>query len=840
MEDKTTTTATTTIFRVIKSKVLLNHIFQFIPIINRQHQQQQFNNIEYTKFKDLSYISISNLRCCHTTDDTNNNNNNNNNNQKSIIEQQQRSFNLFRYKLLNDAQFVVYFRAMPVILRNCKDVKVLQRLYQLYPHYFDLPFDLGSQDTNLVDSKSWVVDNVAASGSVECLVYAIQTIGIEPTTVTLDTASEYGQLSTLDYLTKTYPHLKVDRGVELAATNSHLNVIEYLLNNRPTSESFSSMAILNAARNNNSEKDINLKIATLLFSHLDRCPPPKSGVTGFTDNTVPSRSLDMVKLYYNRLGEDSVTTLAINMASELGYLDIVMYLDQVGAPATADAMDYSAKNGHLNVLRYLHEQRRGSVCTKEILKKAVYGGHSDIVRYLQEESNLSVLQPFEPALKCAALAGSMELVRYLQQTRSETYFQWTGADVINIISEGRDNYESVLIYLFDSGLWEQLISNQSETRVKDYIASVHRRDSVPLFEYIVEKAQLVVDIDPNIPVKVMFRAPFWDHLLVAPPRAGNLHKPHSSSSYSNNKPHCNIKTWLLKRNKHLLNDKHYAYFLQHALVYSLELVEYIWRKCPESFSPKIFDHLDFIGNVGFKNDRVEFLDFLHRNDLFKYIRSYRAMVESAFKHSAIKCIKYLRDHCQLVELIDEPTKLELFNSTATATTSSKSLELFQFCFIHFFGSDKKLIPQLLDQETFNKVIRNGSLEMVHFQLENQLVVQPILTDVALEQHQPTVIDKAAQSTNIELLCYMIARYPNIRPTKLSFEYPIRSVVGCLVQHYPSNYLLKLPFLNYEYYATNILKECIKLKEKKEKELNNNNNNNNNSLYDRFKQKLFNS
>ena len=57
-----------------------------------------------------------------------------------------------------------------------------------------------------------------------------------------------------------------------------------------------------------------------------------------------------------------------------------MKIEQKDAP---NAMDYAAKNGHLEVVKCLHENRTEG-CTKDAMDWAAKNGHLEVVKWLHD------------------------------------------------------------------------------------------------------------------------------------------------------------------------------------------------------------------------------------------------------------------------------------------------------------------------------------------------------------------------------------------------------------------------------------------------------------------------
>lgn len=93
--------------------------------------------------------------------------------------------------------------------------------------------------------------------------------------------------------------------------------------------------------------------------------------------------LDFVKwLHENKPNFDCVKG-AIDWVAEKGHLDVVKYLHENGYYCTTSAMDLAARNGHLEVVMFLLENRPEDCCVISALDWATENGHHQIVSFLR-------------------------------------------------------------------------------------------------------------------------------------------------------------------------------------------------------------------------------------------------------------------------------------------------------------------------------------------------------------------------------------------------------------------------------------------------------------------------
>ena len=81
------------------------------------------------------------------------------------------------------------------------------------------------------------------------------------------------------------------------------------------------------------------------------------------DNAIIIGDLLTVK-YCDKILSECFTTNAMNWAAENGHLEVVKWLSENRKECTEYAMDSAAKNGHLEVVKWLSENRKEG-CTKK-------------------------------------------------------------------------------------------------------------------------------------------------------------------------------------------------------------------------------------------------------------------------------------------------------------------------------------------------------------------------------------------------------------------------------------------------------------------------------------------
>ncbi len=88
----------------------------------------------------------------------------------------------------------------------------------------------------------------------------------------------------------------------------------------------------------------------------------------------------------------------------IGYLSGIIYTRNL--TFTDDAMDYAAKNGHLSVVKWLHENREEG-CTPYAMNAAAMYGHLDVCKWLYKNRSEGCIN----AAREHAVFGSQPHVR---------------------------------------------------------------------------------------------------------------------------------------------------------------------------------------------------------------------------------------------------------------------------------------------------------------------------------------------------------------------------------------------------------------------------------------------
>lgn len=141
---------------------------------------------------------------------------------------------------------------------------------------------------------------------------------------------------------------------------------------------------------------------------------PTSTTTAM-DVAASENHIEVVRwLHENR--REGCTTNAMDYAAANGHLEILQWLHAHRSEGcTARAMDYAARSGHLRVVKWLHENTTAG-CTVRAMDDAAAEGHLNVFKWLRENRNEGCSVN---AMESAARCGRLDIVKWLHYNSSE-------------------------------------------------------------------------------------------------------------------------------------------------------------------------------------------------------------------------------------------------------------------------------------------------------------------------------------------------------------------------------------------------------------------------------------
>ncbi|TMW69303.1 hypothetical protein Poli38472_001459 [Pythium oligandrum] len=264
--------------------------------------------------------------------------------------------------------------------------------------------------------KSQLADGLASCSRVplitdirlfEWLCNSLDGFSIPP--VVMESAVKRGDLAMIRFLRQ---H-SADVGSRLdlyqeAWLNARYEVLAYLLENHPVP--WRSDFARNIAESDLVELLKVMHEASARFERSDDLWP-----AGMMDTLATLGRLDMLRfLHEHRRG--GCTKLAMDEAASRGFLDVVQFLHQNRREGcTTRAMNEAAGNGHVEVVKFLHKHRSED-CTTWAMDVAASNGHFEIVRFLHEHRAEGCTTQ---AMDNAARNGHFEIVQFLHEHRDE-------------------------------------------------------------------------------------------------------------------------------------------------------------------------------------------------------------------------------------------------------------------------------------------------------------------------------------------------------------------------------------------------------------------------------------
>ncbi|GMG17349.1 unnamed protein product [Phytophthora fragariaefolia] len=108
--------------------------------------------------------------------------------------------------------------------------------------------------------------------------------------------------------------------------------------------------------------------------------------------------------------------IRVDRAGAYGDLQFVRWLHHQGYRFTAHAMDEAAAGGYLEIVRWLHEHVENALCTTAAMDRAAANGHLNVIIFLHQNRKEGCTSA---AMDHAALNGHYEIVKFLYENRSE-------------------------------------------------------------------------------------------------------------------------------------------------------------------------------------------------------------------------------------------------------------------------------------------------------------------------------------------------------------------------------------------------------------------------------------
>ncbi|KAK1929201.1 putative ankyrin repeat protein [Phytophthora citrophthora] len=271
------------------------------------------------------------------------------------------------------------------------------------------------------------MDYAASSGHLSVVQWLHTNRSEGCTTRAMDLAAQNGQLQVLQWLSKNRSEGCTPSAVNYAATEGHLHIVRWLCEIRK--EECTSSAMVNAARGGH------LYILEYLgdrFPQLFESVGPKMVHAAIANGQAAILTWLIAVLPVKSLKCEEAAGSWMDVASEYGQVGILkwfhdhatalpMSVDGHLPACTVEAIEKAARNGHKNVLVFLHENDLVNLSVESdamnALVAAVEGGHRNCVEWLiahfrdlyRQSSPESTV-----ALDAAAAVGHVDILQFLR------------------------------------------------------------------------------------------------------------------------------------------------------------------------------------------------------------------------------------------------------------------------------------------------------------------------------------------------------------------------------------------------------------------------------------------
>lgn len=160
------------------------------------------------------------------------------------------------------------------------------------------------------------------------------------------------------------------------------------------------------------------KLDVILYLHENNIPMMSTPCylrTAAMDIAATHGHLEAVKwLHENR--SEGCTHLAMDNAARNGHLDVLQWLHANRTEGcTIFAVNWAARNGHLAVVQWLHVNRTKD-CSTTAIYDAIKYGHLEVVHYLLSNSRWTEIS-IERALYFAGLIGNQDILQCILDYR---------------------------------------------------------------------------------------------------------------------------------------------------------------------------------------------------------------------------------------------------------------------------------------------------------------------------------------------------------------------------------------------------------------------------------------
>ncbi|KAJ0412050.1 hypothetical protein ATCC90586_004596 [Pythium insidiosum] len=211
------------------------------------------------------------------------------------------------------------------------------------------------------------------------------------------------------------PKLRVVRAMRVAAAVGRLAMLEWLVRQRPDERRLwlDDLLLLEFAL-----RSRRLDVAQWAHAQYPADAAERPWLESRTVNALAAHNcLELLRWVLHTFPDETALTHdALDLAATNGHLEMVRYLHETRSEGgSVAAMDGAARHGHLHVVEFLHAHRDEG-CTTAAMDQAAANGHLAVVRFLHEQRQEGCTTA---AMNLAAKHGHLDVVRFLHERRDE-------------------------------------------------------------------------------------------------------------------------------------------------------------------------------------------------------------------------------------------------------------------------------------------------------------------------------------------------------------------------------------------------------------------------------------
>jgi hypothetical protein len=271
-----------------------------------------------------------------------------------------------------------------------------------------------NESSDIVGFTTAAMDDAARCGAFEALQYLHENRSEGCTTSALNSACCKGYIEVVKFLLEVHGEVPTLEAGRFAIRHGQLEIVQYLHQR--------GLLVPSEASLSDAVDWGDIRVVKFLFENYEYVIQGQQGL----DCAAMRCDLEMVKFFHEDRGE-AVSALSVFLVARRGNLEMLKYLIERRSTAVAAAgssegavedelvtketMDYASAEGHLEVVKYLHEVV-GSGCMNYAVEAAIKSGNKELVTYLVETVKAQITPK---ALDSAAghAGDDLELLNYL-------------------------------------------------------------------------------------------------------------------------------------------------------------------------------------------------------------------------------------------------------------------------------------------------------------------------------------------------------------------------------------------------------------------------------------------